>query len=72
MLLVLARRGFVRAPTATAREFLGSLAERSPLFGPAAEITRLYERVRFGEEPLTSAEQARARSLLAELAGPPR
>jgi transglutaminase-like putative cysteine protease len=72
MLLILARRGFVRNPTATAREFMGSLADRPVLSGPAAEITTLYERVRFGGEPLTSTEQARARSLLEELAGLPR
>jgi hypothetical protein len=63
-LRLLARRGFPRAPASTAREFAASLAERPALHGVAAEITSLYERVRFGQERLSPAEERRATELL--------
>lgn len=77
MLRFLARRGFLRPAASTAREFAASLAEYPALHGPVAEITGLYERVRFGQEQLTGADEQRAfdllgglRSVMLEDAGP--
>jgi hypothetical protein len=72
MIRLLARRGFARSPAATAREFAAALAGRPELHGPAGEITGLYERVRFGGDPLTAAEVARIADLLRDLATAPR
>jgi transglutaminase-like putative cysteine protease len=72
MLRVLARRGRSRPPTATAREFASSLADRPQWHGPVADLTALYERVRFGGQPLTSAETRRVARLLNDLARAPR
>jgi len=69
---LLARRGFARSPAATAREFAAALAGRPELHGPVRELTSLYERVRFGGDPLTSAEEARIAGLLRDLATAPR
>ena len=68
MLRVLARRGRPRPPTATAREFASSLVDRPQWHGPVADLTALYERVRFGGQPLTSAETRRVAQLLNDLA----
>ena len=68
MIRLLARRGCPRAPTATAREFASTLADRPHLYAPVADLTALYERVRFGGEPLTPAHRRRAATLLQELA----
>jgi transglutaminase-like putative cysteine protease len=68
MLRLLARRGRPRPPTATAREFASSLADRPSLHAPVVELTALYERIRFGGEPLTPAEGKRAAALLEKLA----
>lgn len=72
MLRFLARRGCLRPPTATAREFASALADRPQLHGPVLELTALYERVRFGGEPLSPADQRRASALLQALASTPR
>ncbi len=72
MLRLLARRGRSRPPTATAREFASSLADRQEFYEPVAELTRLYERIRFGGEPLTPAEEKRAAALLKQLTATPR
>lgn len=71
-LRLLARRGAPKPPSATAREFASTFAGRPHLHAPMAELTALYERVRFGGEPLTSAEERRAATLLRELASLPR
>jgi hypothetical protein len=63
MLRLLARRGFLRPAASTAREFARSLA-RHPAHGPVTEITGLYERVRFGQERLSQADERRALDLL--------
>jgi transglutaminase-like putative cysteine protease len=68
MLRVLARRGSPRPSTATAREYASSLAGRPQLHDPVAELTSLYERVRFGGEPLAPSDHVRAASLLRQLA----
>lgn len=72
MLRLLARRGWPRPPMATAREFASTLADRPRLHAPVVELTTLYERVRFGGVPLTSADQRRAAALLQQLAAAPR
>jgi transglutaminase-like putative cysteine protease len=72
MLRLLARRGYPRPPAATAREFASTLAGRPRWHAPVAELTALYERVRFGGEPLTPSDQRRASALLRELATAPR
>jgi hypothetical protein len=72
MLRLLARRGCPRPPTATGREFASAFADRPLLHGPVEELTALYERVRFGGEPLTPAEERRASGLLQALASAPR
>jgi hypothetical protein len=72
MIRLLARRGFARSPAATAREFAAALVGRPELHAPVQELTGLYERVRFGGEPLTTAEEARIAGLLRDLAMAPR
>lgn len=72
MIRILARRGRSRAPSATAREFVASLCDAPLVQGPAFELTTLYERVRFGEQPLTPADGQRAVLLLRQLEAAPR
>jgi hypothetical protein len=72
MLRVLRRRGCLRPPAVTAREFLAGLREQPRLFESAAELTALYERVRFGGHALTPAEGRRAAVLLRQLQAAPR
>ena len=72
MLRLLARRGCPRPPTITAREFASGLADRPHLQVPVMELTALYERVRFGGDPLTPAAERRAAGLLQVLATAPR
>jgi hypothetical protein len=72
MLRILARRGRPRAPDATAREFVASLCDTPLVQGPAFELTALYERVRFGEQPLTPDDGERAVALLRQLEAAPR
>jgi hypothetical protein len=72
MLRLLARRGHRQPPTMTPREFAATLVGTPRLFGPAAELTALYERIRFGGEDLTVADRTRADGLLRQLAEPPR
>ena len=72
MLRLLSRRGHRRLDAMTPREFAASLAGRPPLFGPVAELTGLYERVRFGGEQLPAADRARVEALLHRLAEAPR
>jgi len=72
MLRLLARRGHRWSRAMTPREFAVSLAGRPPLFGPVAELTALYERVRFGGEELPAADRERAQVLLHQLARAPR
>ncbi|MFB3816612.1 MAG: DUF3488 and DUF4129 domain-containing transglutaminase family protein [Candidatus Methylomirabilales bacterium] len=67
MLRLLARRGHPRPPSLTAREFADGLAGQ-PLYEPVRELTALYERVRFGGEPLAPGEARRAAELLRRLA----
>jgi transglutaminase-like putative cysteine protease len=64
---VLARRGLVPADGETPLELARRAAGAEPTLAPAEEITRLYYRVRFGEEPLTPDESARVGALLAAL-----
>jgi transglutaminase-like putative cysteine protease len=63
-LKLLARRRLSRAPASTAREFAAALIGHPVLHGATAEITMLYERVRFGQEPLSRAEEQRVNELL--------
>jgi transglutaminase-like putative cysteine protease len=72
MLRILARRGWPRVPGATAREFVASLSSRPHIGGPAAELTTLYEQVRFGGQPLAPADGKRAAILLRQLEVAPR
>ncbi len=72
MTRLLARRGHTRPPSATPREFVETLAERSNLYESVKELTLLYERVRFGKEPLSAADRRRASLLLQRLAHTPR
>ena len=67
MLRLLARRGYARLPESTAREFVESLSGRPQIREPAAELTTLYEQVRFGGQPLTFAERTHATALLRRL-----
>jgi len=67
MLRLLARRGYPRPPEATPREFVESFTERPQIREPAAELTALYEQVRFGGQLLTPAEGMRAALLLRQL-----
>ena len=67
MLRVLARRGYARPPQSTAREFVECLTGRPQVHQLAAELTALYEQVRFGGQPLTFAEGTRAATLLRRL-----
>jgi hypothetical protein len=74
MVRLLARRGHPQPAAATAREFASSLRHQPELFGVVAELTTLYERVRFGGEGLAPGEQGRVAALLQELStasGPP-
>jgi hypothetical protein len=66
MLRLLARRGHPRPSSLTAREFADGLAGQ-PLYEPVRELTALYERVRFGGEPLNPADARRAGELLRQL-----
>lgn len=66
MLRLLTHRGYIRPVNSTAREFSSSLAEH-PVHEPVAEITALYERVRFGRELLSQADERRAVELLGTL-----
>ncbi len=72
MLRLLARRGYPRPPQSTAREFLERLEAEPEIRAPAAELTTLYEQVRFGGQPLTPAEGKRAALLLRQLEAAPR
>lgn len=72
MIRLLARRGCRRPPAVTAREFAAALVDQPQLHAPVAELTALYERVRFGGESLTAADQQRAAALLQALATAPR
>ncbi len=67
-LRLLRRRGHSKPPAATAREFATGLPDRRELKAPVEELTALYERVRFGGERLTAAEERRVAALLQELA----
>lgn len=59
---LLARRGVERDPHLTPLEFAGSLD-----FQPAMAITQAYNRVRFGGQPLSSAEQREIEETLRKL-----
>ena len=72
MIRLLARRGYARAPAATAREFACTIADRPHLYGVVTELTALYERIRFGGQPFTSADQQNSATLLRQLAAAPR
>ncbi|HYL81619.1 MAG TPA: transglutaminase domain-containing protein, partial [Candidatus Acidoferrum sp.] len=72
MIRLLARRGYARPPTATAREFASRFVDRPQFHAPVAELTVLYERIRFGGEVLDATGQARAAALLRQLAAAPR
>ncbi|HQK76916.1 MAG TPA: transglutaminase domain-containing protein, partial [Candidatus Hydrogenedentes bacterium] len=72
MLRLLARRGYPRPPQSTAREFLERLEAEPEIRAPAAELTTLYEQVRFGGQPLTPAEGKRAALLLRQPEAAPR
>ena len=72
MLRLLGRRGFRRGPSTTAREYLSTLIAEPPLHGRAEALTTLYERVRFGGQPLSPIEYAHARTILREIMELPR
>lgn len=72
MLRILAKHGCARAPGATAREFVASLADTPLVQAPAAELTDLYERIRFGGYPFTLDDGKRAVLLLGKLEAAPR
>jgi len=72
MLGLLVKRGLPRPLAATAREHVSTLTDRPELYLPVLELTALYERVRFGGEPLAQAEEQRVASLLQSLASVPR
>jgi transglutaminase-like putative cysteine protease len=65
MLRALARRGFVRSPATTPREFAASLpvAVRSP----AEQVTRLFESFRYGHERSNPQTDEASRAALHEL-----
>jgi hypothetical protein len=68
LLLQLARRGHVKAPNQTAREFAGSLAAAGVRVADRVlEATRLYEQARFGGEVIGPAERARLEERLREM-----
>ena len=67
-LRALARRGFRRGPTETAREFLQRVEGAAPAFASAvARLTAAYERCRFGEGALSPDEAAALGAALAAL-----
>ncbi|HWT82263.1 MAG TPA: DUF4129 domain-containing protein, partial [Candidatus Methylomirabilis sp.] len=72
MLGLLVKRGLPRPLAATAREYASTLTDRPELYLPVVELTALYERVRFGGEPLAHAEEQRVDTLLQSLASAPR
>ena len=60
-----ARQDLVKGPSTTPLEFLSHIHKQWPEAWPVADaLTRLYCRVRFGQEPLTAAEYYAAESLL--------
>jgi protein-glutamine gamma-glutamyltransferase len=69
-LRLLARRGFRRAPTETAREFSRRVEEKAPaVAGALARLTAAYERCRFGAGTLNPEEAAALEASLAALRG---
>ncbi len=69
-LRLLARRGFRRAPTETAREFSRRVEEKAPaVAGPLARLTAAYERCRFGAGALSPEEAAAVEASIAALRG---
>jgi uncharacterized protein DUF4129 len=67
-LRLLARRGFRRAPTETAREFSLRVQEKAPAVAVAlARLTEIYERCRFGAGDLNAEETAAVAVSLAAL-----
>jgi hypothetical protein len=69
-LRLLARRGFRRAPTETAREFSLRVQEKAPAVAVAlAPLTAAYERCRFGAGALSAEEAAAVAASLAALRG---
>jgi len=67
-LRLLARRGFRRAPTETAREFSLRVQEKAPAVALAlARLTAAYERCRFGAGALSAEEAAAVAASLAAL-----
>ncbi|MFA5027791.1 MAG: DUF3488 and transglutaminase-like domain-containing protein [Candidatus Methylomirabilota bacterium] len=67
-LRLLARKGHRCPPACTAREFAEGLAAGRELCELVGELTALYERVRFGAQPLTREEERRTADLLSRLA----
>jgi transglutaminase-like putative cysteine protease/Na+-transporting methylmalonyl-CoA/oxaloacetate decarboxylase gamma subunit len=63
MLRTLERGGDKREPHQTPAEFAAQLSQP-----PVTEITRLYERIRFGNQPLNESEATRVGAALRELA----
>lgn len=69
-LRLLARRGFRRAPSETAREFSLRVEENAPAVAMAlAPLTAAYERCRFGASSLSAEEAAAVAAALAALRG---
>ena len=67
-LRALARRGFRRGATETAREFSQRVEGAAPAFASAvARLTAAYERCRFGESALSSDEAAALEAAVASL-----
>ncbi len=65
MLRGLARRGFVRSPVTTPREFAAALP--IALRPSAEQVTRLFEDVRYGHEPSNPRTEGMSRAALHEL-----
>jgi len=69
-LRLLARRGFRRAPTETAREFSRRVEEKAPAVAAAlARLTAAYERCRFGAGELSPKEAVALEASIAALRG---
>lgn len=68
-LKLLAKRGLVKAPSFTPREFAEALRRKDEALRAAGELFEFYYRVRFGGQPLSPPEEEHVKVLLSELAG---
>jgi len=69
MLRVLGKKGFAYRPSLTPREFAASVVrEGGARMGPAADLTEIFCRVRYGGAPLTPGDEVQIGRCLSELA----